>query len=204
MNHTCAVIVQGQARRPRHRSIGISAKPIRETWSLLLQEAGRGICATDESLPGRGRQTRSASVPGVAMHRSTALRLLHHHGEQARAFVADKLKAALSEADRRSATPDRRRTRGGIRRWHDPRSDPRTHAGRTRAGGRNYPGARSPQKTQDVPMGRSQGWPGSKAWRSQPHLFCTTHRRARRSLPRFTRDRLPARMGRTHGGTRHR
>ena len=82
----------GTSARPLHWYLGTD----RETWSLLLQEAAVDL-ATDESCQGAVDKL-ARHHPGVAMHRSTALRLLHHHGEQARAFVADKLKAALSEA----------------------------------------------------------------------------------------------------------
>ena len=71
----------------RHRSRDMVFAPAR---------SGRGF-GHRRVLPGRGRQTRSASS-WCGHARSTALRLLHHHGEQARAFVADKLKAALSDA----------------------------------------------------------------------------------------------------------
>ena len=82
----------GTSARPLHWYLGTD----RETWSLLRQEAAVDL-ATDESCQGAVDKL-ARHHPGVAMHRSTALRLLHHHGEQARAFVADKLKAALSDA----------------------------------------------------------------------------------------------------------
>ena len=88
----CHCTGTGTSAHPLHWYLGTD----RETWSLLRQEAAVDL-ATDESCQGAVDKL-ARHHPGVAMHRSTALRLLHHHGEQARAFVADKLKAALSDA----------------------------------------------------------------------------------------------------------
>jgi hypothetical protein len=65
--------------------------------------------ATDESCQ-KAVEKLARHHPGVDMHRSMALRLLHHHGDMARDFVAKKLKEALvvgtQEANRHDAAVD--------------------------------------------------------------------------------------------------
>lgn len=78
--------------RPLHGYLGTD----RETWSLLVQEMAVDL-ATDEScqtaVEKLGRHHR-----GIQMNRSTALRLLHHHGSNAREFIAEKFRHALQKA----------------------------------------------------------------------------------------------------------
>ena len=76
--------------RPLHGYLGTG----RETWSLIMQEAAVDL-ATDESCQ-KAVEKLARHHPGVHMNRSTALRLLHQHGELAREFVAGKLKDALA------------------------------------------------------------------------------------------------------------
>jgi hypothetical protein len=90
--------------RPLHSILGTD----RETWSLIVQEAAVDL-ATDESCQ-KAVEKLARHHPGVDMHRSMALRLLHHHGERAREFVAGKLNEALllgtQEANRNNAAVD--------------------------------------------------------------------------------------------------
>ena len=74
--------------RPLHVLLGTD----RETWSPLVQEAAVDL-ASDESC-GKAVAKLARHHPGVEMDRTTALRMLHHHGEQARAFINDKLAKA--------------------------------------------------------------------------------------------------------------
>lgn len=83
---------KGSSARPLHAYLGTD----RETWSLIMQEAAVDL-ATDESCQGAVEKL-ARHHPGVEMNRSTALRLLHHHGELARDFVAQKLSETLCEA----------------------------------------------------------------------------------------------------------
>jgi hypothetical protein len=78
--------------RPLHGLLGTD----RERWSLRVQEAAVDL-ATDESCE-RAVKKLARHHRGVAMHRTTALHLLHKHGALARKFVADKLATALAEA----------------------------------------------------------------------------------------------------------
>lgn len=89
------------------RDCGMSARPLhdylrteRETWSLLVQEAAVDL-ATDESCQ-KAVEKLARHHSGVEMNRTTALRLLHHHGSLAREFVARKLRQALEKAARAS------------------------------------------------------------------------------------------------------
>ena len=74
--------------RPLHAFLGTD----RETWSLVAQEAAVDL-ASDESC-GSAVAKLERHHPGVEMERTTALRMLHDHGKQARAFINDKLAAA--------------------------------------------------------------------------------------------------------------
>lgn len=71
----------GTSDRPLHAWLGTD----RETWSLLAEEAAVDL-ATDESCE-KAVNKLARHHPGVDMGRTTALRLLHHHGAQARAFI---------------------------------------------------------------------------------------------------------------------
>lgn len=71
----------GASDRPLHAWLGTD----REMWSLLAQEAAVDL-ATDESCA-KAVAKLARHHPGVDMGRTTALRLLHEHGEQARAFI---------------------------------------------------------------------------------------------------------------------
>ncbi len=78
--------------RPLHSYLGTD----RETWSLLVQEAAVDL-ATDESCQSAVEKL-ARHHRGVQMNRSTALRLLHHHGSMAREFIGTKLRHALEKA----------------------------------------------------------------------------------------------------------
>jgi hypothetical protein len=85
--------------RPCHRS----ARPLHgwlgtgpERWSLDIEEKVVDL-ASDESCQ-RAVDKLKRHHSGVDVGRSTALRMLHRHGEQARQFVADKLADALVSA----------------------------------------------------------------------------------------------------------
>jgi hypothetical protein len=78
--------------RPLHGWLGTSA----ERWSLGVEEKVVDL-ATDESCQ-RAVAKLARHHPGVEVGRTTALRMLHHHGAQAREFVAEKLAAALAGA----------------------------------------------------------------------------------------------------------
>jgi len=73
------------AERPLHALLGTD----RETWSLGTQEAAVDL-ATDESC-GKAVEKLQRHHPGVEMERTTALRLLHQHGRQAREFIDRKI-----------------------------------------------------------------------------------------------------------------
>jgi len=90
---TCA-----QGARPIHEWIGTE----RERWSLWVQEAAMDL-ATDESCE-KAVKKLERHHPGVQMNRTTALKMLHRHGEQAREFVAEKIAKALSEAAQEGCT----------------------------------------------------------------------------------------------------
>jgi hypothetical protein len=76
------------SERPLHSFLGTD----RETWSLVVQEAAVDL-ASDESC-GKAVAKLERHHPGVEMERTTALRLVHEHGKQARAFINDKLAEA--------------------------------------------------------------------------------------------------------------
>jgi hypothetical protein len=78
--------------RPLHAFLGTD----RETWSLVVQEAAVDL-ASDESC-GKAVDKLERHHPGVEMDRTTALRLLHEHGKQARVFINDKLAEAQGVA----------------------------------------------------------------------------------------------------------
>jgi hypothetical protein len=78
--------------RPLHGWLGTGP----ERWSLEVEEKLVDL-ASDESCQ-RAVEKLKRHHPGVAVGRSTALRMLHRHGEHARQFVADKLARALASA----------------------------------------------------------------------------------------------------------
>jgi len=80
--------------RPLHGWLGTDA----QRWSLVVEEEAVDL-ATDESCQ-RAVDKLQRHHPGVEMGRTTLLRLLHKHGEQALAFLSEKLGSALAEAAR--------------------------------------------------------------------------------------------------------
>ena len=82
-----------RSERPLHAWLGSS----RETWSLSAQEAAVDL-ATDESC-GKAVEKLARHHPGVEMERTTALRLLHRHGRDAREFIDAKLSKASRLAE---------------------------------------------------------------------------------------------------------
>ncbi len=82
-----------EADRPLHALLGTD----REKWSLFVQEAAVDL-ASDESC-GKAVAKLGRHHPGVEMERTTALRMLHQHGKEARAFINEKLAAAQGIAD---------------------------------------------------------------------------------------------------------
>jgi hypothetical protein len=81
------------SERPLHSFLGTG----RETWSLVVEEAAVDL-ATDEPC-GKAVAKLGRHHPGVEMERTTALRMLHKHGQQARAFIDDKLSRARRLAE---------------------------------------------------------------------------------------------------------
>ncbi len=81
-----------KSARPLHGWLGTSA----ERWSLNVEEKVVDL-ASDESCQ-RAVDKLKRHHPGVQVGRSTALQMLHRHGERAREFVADKLAGALAGA----------------------------------------------------------------------------------------------------------
>ena len=79
--------------RPLHAWLGTD----RETWSLVVQEATVDL-ASDESC-GKAVAKLERHHPGVEMDRTTALRMLHEHGKNARVFIDDKLAEARAVAE---------------------------------------------------------------------------------------------------------
>ena len=78
--------------RPLHGWLGTGA----ERWSLEVEEKVVDL-ASDESCQ-RAVDKLKRHHPGVSVGRTTALRMLHRHGERAREFVAEKLAGALASA----------------------------------------------------------------------------------------------------------
>ena len=78
--------------RPLHGWLGTGAT----RWSLDVEEQVVDL-ASDESCQ-RAVNKLKRHHPGVEVSRSTALLMLHRHGERAREFVADKLAGALASA----------------------------------------------------------------------------------------------------------
>lgn len=78
--------------RPLHGWLGTGV----ERWSLDIEEMVVDL-ASDESCQ-HAVDKLKRHHPGVDVGRTTALRMLHRHGERAREFVADKLADALDAA----------------------------------------------------------------------------------------------------------
>lgn len=87
-----------QSARPLHGWLGTAAA----RWSLVVEEQAVDL-ATDESCQ-RAVAKLARHHPGVEVGRTTALRMLHHHGAKARVFVAEKLAAALAGAAKEGRT----------------------------------------------------------------------------------------------------
>lgn len=83
----------GGSDRPLHAWLGTD----REVWSMVTQEAALDL-ATDESC-GKAVEKLERHHPGVEMGRTTALRLIHKHGRQAREFIDDKLADSRQRAE---------------------------------------------------------------------------------------------------------
>jgi hypothetical protein len=81
-----------ESARPLHGWLGTGA----ERWSLELQEKVVDLAA-DESC-GKAVAKLERHHPGVEIGRTSALRMLHEHGDNARDFVAEKLALALADA----------------------------------------------------------------------------------------------------------
>ncbi len=79
----------GSSDRPLHEWLGTD----HEVWSLAVQEAAVDLAADESCGKAVGKLERHH--PGVEMGRTTALRMIHQHGEQARAFIDRKLASAL-------------------------------------------------------------------------------------------------------------
>jgi hypothetical protein len=82
----------GASERPLHALLGTD----REKWSLDLERMAVDL-ASDESCE-KAVKKLERTHPGVEMGRTTALRLLHEHGEKARIFVREKLEGAVCKA----------------------------------------------------------------------------------------------------------
>ena len=81
------------SKRPLHEALGTD----RETWSLMVQEAAVDLVADEPA--GKAVAKLARHHPGIEMERTTALRMLHKHGEHAREFIEHKLGAARKLAE---------------------------------------------------------------------------------------------------------
>jgi hypothetical protein len=81
-----------ESARPLHGWLGTGV----ERWSLALEEKVVDL-ASDESC-GKAVAKLERQHPGAAVGRTSALRMLHEHGANARGFVAVKIAKALVEA----------------------------------------------------------------------------------------------------------
>ncbi len=85
------------------RSCHVSARPLHGWLGTAAQRRSLGLeqevvdLATDESCQ-RAVDKLQRLHPGVQVERTTALRLLHRHGEQALEFIAGKIDQALTRA----------------------------------------------------------------------------------------------------------
>jgi len=79
--------------RPLHAVLGTD----RESWSLAVQQWAVDL-VSDESC-GKAVAKLERHHPGVEMERTTALRMLHYHGKQARAFINDRLEKSRAQAE---------------------------------------------------------------------------------------------------------
>jgi hypothetical protein len=81
-----------ESARPLHGWFGTGV----ERWSLAFEEKVVDL-ASDESC-GKAVAKLARQHPGAEVGRTSALRMLHEHGANARSFVAEKLAGALAEA----------------------------------------------------------------------------------------------------------
>jgi len=84
----------GDSERPLHGWLGTA----RETWSLFVQEDAVELAA--DTPCGKAVEKLAHHHPGVEMERTTALRMLHAHGQQARTFIDEKLADARARLER--------------------------------------------------------------------------------------------------------
>jgi len=75
---------------PAHAWLGVD----RERWSMPVQEAAVDLAADESCEKAVAKLARHH--PGVEMERTTALRLLHRHGAEARVFIDEKLRTAVA------------------------------------------------------------------------------------------------------------
>jgi len=90
----------GDSARPLHAFLGTG----KESCSLLVEEAAVDL-ATDESC-GKAVEKLAKHYPGVEMHRTAALRLLHKHGSMAKDFIEEKMAQAQEEAGKEGRQRD--------------------------------------------------------------------------------------------------
>lgn len=83
-----------RSARPLHGWLGTDA----QRWSLVVEEEALDLAA-DESCQ-RAVDKLQRHHPGVEMGRTTVLRLLHKHGEQALEFIEEKLGSERAKAAR--------------------------------------------------------------------------------------------------------
>jgi hypothetical protein len=86
----------GQQARPLHALLGSA----RETWSLDAERLALDL-ASDESCE-KAVKKLARLRPELQMGRTTALRLLHAHGERAREFIQEKIGYELNQAKART------------------------------------------------------------------------------------------------------
>lgn len=82
-----------ESDRPLHKMLGTGP----QRWSLPVQQDVVDL-ASDESCE-KAVAKLARMHPGVEVGRTTALRMLHHHGAAAQEFVKEKLQAALASAE---------------------------------------------------------------------------------------------------------
>lgn len=81
-----------QSARPLHGWLGTGV----ERWSLALEEKVVDLAADESCAKAVAKLARQH--PGAEVGRTSALRMLHEHGANARKFVAEKLALALVDA----------------------------------------------------------------------------------------------------------
>lgn len=83
--------------RPLHPWLGTE----KETWSLLVQELAVDLVSDESCAKSVAKLERHH--PGVKMGRTTALRLLHSHGQQAREYVDQRMANAREQIEEPSS-----------------------------------------------------------------------------------------------------